>query len=410
MTNNKFSLFIAKRIAFGKSGSFSAFIIKIAIAAVALSVGVMVIATSVVNGFQNEISRKVFGFWGHIHVTAFDLNNSLEDVKAVNIHQDFYPNIDTLPGIRHIQVYAYKPGIIKTDTDVEGIVLKGISTDFDWTFMQESLVKGQIFTLSDTSKSNNTIISQTTANRLQLNVGDNLIVYFVQKPPLVRKFTITGIYNTGMAEYDEKYALIDIKHIQKLNKWDKDEVGGFELFLENIDELDMYSDYIYYNIAGQDLQSQNIKEIDPNIFEWLALQDNNVLVILGLMTIVAIINMITALLILILERTNMIGILKALGANNWTIRKIFLYNAALIIGWGIFWGNFIGLGLCLIQRFTGIITIPEESYYISTVPVDINVGLILTINLITLSICLVCMILPTYLVSTIHPIEAIRFK
>jgi len=402
--------FITRRIAFAKSRSFSGFIIGIAITAVALSVAVMIITTATVNGFQNEISRKIFGFWGHIHMSKFTMNMSYDDQVPTTIHQAFYPALDTVPGIKHIQVYAQKPGIIKTDSEIEGIVLKGVATDFDWSFFREYMVEGNVLTLSDTAKSNSIILSQTTAKRLRLSTGDGLAIYFVQNPPLVRKFTISGIYKTGLEEYDEKYALIDIKHIQKLNGWEDDQVGGFEVFLDRMEDLPYFSNLVYYEIAGQDLQSLNIREINPNIFEWLELQDMNEQVILGLMLLVAIINMITALLILILERTNMIGILKALGASDWTVRKIFLFNAAYIVGWGLLTGNLLGLGICFLQLKFGFITLPEESYYLSVAPIDINWITVFTINAGTMVICLFALILPSYLATTINPIKAIRFK
>ncbi len=402
--------FITRRIAFGKRRSFSGFIITIAVAAVALSIAVMLITTATVNGFQNHISRKIFGFWGHIHISKYSLNNSYEDLNPVTVYQSFYPAIDTVPGIKHIQVYAHKAGIIKTNNEIEGVVLKGISTDFDWSFFKEYLIEGKVFEITDSVKSNDILISHTTANRLQLKAGDGLAIYFVQNPPLVRKFNISGIYKTGLEEYDEKYALIDIKHIQKLNNWEEDQVGGFEVFLDRMEDLPYFSDLLYYEIAGQDLEVQNIKEINPNIFEWLALQDMNEQVILGLMILVAIINMITALLILILERTNMIGILKSLGATDWVIRKIFLYNAAYIVGWGLVIGNLLGLSICWLQLKFGFIKLPEESYYISVAPIDIEPMTVIALNVGTMIVCLFALIWPSFLATSINPIKAIRFK
>ncbi len=403
--------FITKRIAFRQGKSFSGFIIKIAIAAVALSMAVMIITTATVNGFQHEVSRKIFGFWGHIHITKYKLNAAhYEDTKPISKHQNFYPNIDSIEGIRHIQVYANKAGIIKTDTDIEGILLKGIGSDFDWSFLTDCMVSGKSFSLNDSTRSNNIVISATTANRLQLAVGDKMAVYFVQRPVRVRQFTISGIYKTALEEYDEKYAIIDIKHIQKLNKWTDDEVGGFEVFLDDVQELDKYSDVLYYHINNHTLLAQTIKEINPNIFEWLALQNMNEYVILLLMVLVAIINMITALLILILERTNMVGIMKALGANNWSIRKIFLYNATFIIGLGLIIGNLLGLGICVLQQQFGIIQLPEESYYINVAPIAINWFSIILLNVGTMLVCVIAMIIPSYLVTHIDPIKAIRFK
>ncbi len=447
--------FITKRIAFSNGHAFSGFIVKIAVAAIALSMTVMVVTTATVNGFQNEISKKIFGFWGHINITHMHPNRSLEDITPISKQQHFYPHIDTLEEVSHIQVFANKAGIIKTDTDIEGVVMKGIGSDFDWRFFKEYIVDGEPFTVTDSTKSNNIVISQTIANRLRLKVGEKMVIYFVQDPPRVRKLKITGIYKTGLEEYDEKYALIDLKHIQKLNKWEKEQVGGFEIFLNHIHQRsawrDLLSGMTFYlwdylatiitnlsyewnlvygtpalNLTAPDrltqlanqihlstpheLNTRTIKELYTNIFEWLQLQDINRLVILVLMALVGIINMITVLLILILERTNMIGILKALGANNWTVRKIFLYNAAFIVGLGLLIGNAIGLGLCYLQKHFEFIQLPEESYYISVAPMDINLWVLLGLNIGTLLICLLMLIIPSYLVSRIDPIKAIRFN
>ena len=403
--------FLTKRMAFGQQKSFSSFIIKIAITAIALSVAVMLITTATVNGFQNEISRKIFGFWGHIHINSFGTNRSYDDLRPISTKQDFYPSMDTIEGISHIQMYAHKAGVMKTDDDIEGIVLKGIGSDFKWDFFQHYIVEGKHFELQDTVRSKNILLSQTTANRLKLKVDDKIIIYFLKEGerPKPRKFSISGLYKTGLEEYDEKYALIDIKQIQKLNKWNADEVGGFEVFIDDVNELDKFNDMIYMDMLGHDSRSQTIKEINPNIFEWLSLQDMNERVILTLMIVVAIINMITALLILILERTNMIGILKALGADNWTIRKMFLYNTAIIIGLGLFFGNLIGISFCYLQQHFGFIQLPEEAYYISVAPVDINFLTIIMLNVGTMFVCVIAMILPTYLVTRINPIKAIRF-
>lgn len=402
-------LFITQRIAFSKSSSFSGFIVKIAIAAIALSMTVMIITTAIVSGFQNEIRNKIFGFWGHIHITSFDSNNSYEDINPISQNQLFYPDTkNTSKDIKHLQVFAHKAGIIKTDNDIEGIVLKGISSDFDWSFFSRYLVSGTTFNVNDTAASKCILLSQSTAKRLQIKVNDDIVMYFVQQPPRIRKFTVCGIYNTNLEEYDEKYALIDIRHIQKLNNWAEGMVGGFEVFLKSEKNLTQISDSIYANISNS-LYAQNIREINPNIFEWLELQDMNKTVILTLMLIVAIINMITALLILILERTNMIGILKALGASNWRIRKIFIYNALIIVSIGLLIGNVLGIGLCLIQKHAQIITLPQESYYLTVAPIEINLATIIGLNVFSFITCLLMLILPSYLVTRILPIKAIRF-
>ncbi len=445
--------FITKRIAFSRNKSFSNFIAKIAITAVALSVAVMIITTALVNGFQDEISRKIFGFWGHIHISSFDSSRSFEDTHPVSKNQSFYPSLDTVENIRHLQVYAHKPGIIKTDTDIEGVILKGVDTDFDWDFFKHYLDTGTALALTDTAKVNEIIISKITSKRLKLEVGDDLFIYFAEKPIKIRRLKIKGIFSTGLSEYDEKFALTDIKHIQALNQWEKDEVGGFEVFLDDIqrnnpldsflsglsfyaydyfrsillyffydtlgwewvngqemDAMDVAAEHIHYNVLPNALNARTIKEKQTNIFEWLELQNVNRLVILVLMALVAIINMVTVLLIIILERTNMIGILKALGAPNGRIRKIFLYNSAFTIGVGLILGNLIGIGFCLLQQQFGFISLPEESYYIQIAPVSLDFFVIGGLNVGTILICLLALILPSYLVTKIDPIKAIRFS
>jgi lipoprotein-releasing system permease protein len=401
--------YIVKHIAFSEKRNLSAFIIRVAIAAVALSMAVMVVTTATVNGFQQEISRKIFGFWGHIHISGYDLNYSYEDLTPISTQQNFYPALDTVSGIKHIQVYARKAGIIKTENDIEGIMLKGIGADFDWQNFERFLQQGKTLNLSDSTKSNDILISQTTAKRLHLGIDSSLVIYFVQETPRVRKFKVGGIYKTGLEEYDEKYALIDIRHVQKLNGWTNEQVGGFEISLDNMKDLDQMTELIHYDIEG-DLKVQSMKEINPNIFEWLALQNTNEQLILGLMLFVAIINMATALLILILERTNMIGILKALGATNRSIAAVFLYNAALIVGLGIVLGNIIGLALCWLQHRFGFITLDEESYYIHTAPIEVNWQLLLWLNIGTLLLSIVVLLIPAYFVTRIEPIKAIKFK
>lgn len=401
--------FFARRMAFNSGGSFSKFIIRLAMVAVACSVAVMVVTTAVVNGFQQEISRKTFAFWGHIHISNLDLNNSYEDIHPISTKQDFYPSLGEQPGIKYIQVYARKAAIAKTNDEIEGLMLKGVGKDFNWAEINAFMVAGKRLSMPDTVPSNDILISQTTARRLKLKVGDKLTVYFVDKPPRVRRFDIAGIYNTGLAEYDEQYALIDIRQIQRLNNWKPDEVGGFEVFINDVSQLDTLTNQIYYTIPNQ-LNAESMKEVNPNLFQWLDLQNMNKHVLLTLMTIMAIINMITTLLILILDRTNMIGILKALGANNWTIQKIFLYNAAYIILLGVLIGNAIGLGICWLQKTFHIIQLPPESYYLSVAPVDIDWTMLLLINFGTLAICVLALLIPSLLIARVNVIKAIRFK
>ncbi|NUN99499.1 MAG: ABC transporter permease [Saprospiraceae bacterium] len=428
-----FEFFISRRVAANGQQSFSRIIIRIAAGAVALSIAVMIAATSLISGFKQEISSKIFGFWGHIHITDLDVGQSLLDAYPIHVKQSFYPFLDTVrsvtyteevtrfgkvseqerrtkKGIRHIQAFALKPGIIKSKSDIEGIILKGVGKDFDWDFMAHYIKKGQAISRADSAASSDIMISQQTADRLRVDVGDKFIVHFVEKgEQLKRRFNICGIYRTGLEEYDSKFALVDIRQIQRLLGWSENEVGGFEVFIEDLDDLLPIEDYIYSELPN-DLNSETIRSKFPEIFEWLELQNINETVILALMISVAIINMMTALLILILERANMIGILKALGSANWSIRRIFLYYAAYIMLVGLFWGNLIGIGLCWLQDRFGFIQLDEANYYLSVAPVDINGWTILLLNAGTLIITLVFLVIPSYLVSTISPVKAIRFK
>jgi lipoprotein-releasing system permease protein len=429
--------YIARKVARSGQRSFSRLIIRIAITAVALSVSVMILATGLIAGFKNQISHKIFGFWGHIHITDTNINRSLLEAYPVSVNQDFYPWLDTVGriayqepfslfgqewedryvrrttngGIAHIQRFALKPGIIKTKETIEGVILKGIGNDFDWGFLQEYMEEGDSLDLSGPTPTNGILISRQTADRLQLAVGDKFIVYFVEKNNQVRRaFQVQGIYKTGLEEYDRKFALVDIRKIQQLLGWSEEEVAGFEVFIDDIDDLEILSEYIYLEKLPNRLYAESIRNKFPHIFEWLELQDINEVVILGLMLIVSIINMITALLILILERTNMIGMLKAIGQTNWGIRKIFLYYAGWIIMLGLLWGNLIGLGLGFLQQHFGIIRLSEADYYLSVAPVEFNAWTILGINLLTMAITLLFLVIPSYLVSRIQPVEAIRFK
>ena len=429
-----FEYFIARRVATSGQQSFSRLIIRIAAAAVALSVAVMVIATALIAGFKNEISSKIFGFWGHIHISDTNISRNLLDSRPVFTDQEFLSGLDTLGksvytervqflgqtvsrrretkgGIRHVQVYALKPGIIKAREEIEGIILKGVGRDFDWQFMEQYIVEGEPLQLSDTAFSSDILISRQTSSRLRVGVGDQFLVHFVEGgEQLKRRFRIRGIYKTGLEEYDQKFALVDIRQIQRLLNWSENQASGFEVFVDDLDDLVPLTEYLYFEMLPGDLYAQTIGAKFPEIFEWLDLQDINEVVILLLMLIVAVINMVTALMILILERTNMIGALKALGGSNWSIRKVFLYYAAYIIATGLLWGNLIGVGLCWLQERFQFIRLDEENYYLSVAPIDLNLWTILLVNAGTLLVTLIFLILPTYLVTSISPVKAIRFK
>jgi lipoprotein-releasing system permease protein len=403
--------FISKNIIKGDSSSkkFTKPIIRISIIAIALSLTVMITAFSIVSGFQREIRNKVIGFGSHIQIASYDSQNTYE-ASAISKDQDFYPSLDTIKGIKHIQIFATKAGIIKTKEEIYGVVVKGIGSDFDWTFFENKLVEGTSFLVDADNTENSILLSKHIASKMKLGVGDKMFLYFIQQNGQLRpkNFIVKGIYQTGLEQFDNLYVIADIAHIQKRNGWDKKQVGGFEVLIDNYNDLDELGDYVYKNI-GPLLYSSTIKEQNPDIFNWLELQDLNVNVIIILMLIVAVINIISALLILILERTNMIGILKALGMSNWSVRKIFMYNAAHLIVKGLIWGNIIGVGICIIQQQFGLLTLPEESYYVSVVPIEISIKNILLLNVGTLTVCILMLLIPSYVITKISPVKAIRF-
>jgi len=413
----KAELFIAKRITFdNKSGhNFSRPIVNISVAGIALGLAVMILSMAIVTGFRNQVSSKVTGFSADIQISNFDANNSFE-TQPVNSIEVPIDSIKKLNGITHIQPYIVKSGIIKTKEDIQAIALKGIDADFDWTFLKNHIVAGDTFSIADSTKSNRIFISSHIANLLHLNVGDKLSVYFVQEPPRVRPFIISGLYKTSIENFDHVYALVDMRHLQKINNWTPEQISGFEIMIDDFDRLEELSDSIFFiagnnfTQGGANVKVTNIKEQYPQIFDWLNLQDMNVWVILALMLAVAGFNMISGLLILILEKTNMIGMLKAIGYSNWNIQKIFLIQSFFLIIKGLAWGNIIGIGLCLLQQHFGIIPLDEASYYMNTVPINIRISHILALNCGTLIATLMIMLLPSLLISHISPAKAIKFN
>ena len=400
--------FIAKRILSGTSkGKGSGSIVRIAVIGIAAGMAVMILAVAIVTGFQKEIRNKIIGFGGHIRISNFDSNSSFES-KPVKKTQELFTAVENIPGVKHMQSFSTKAGIAKTKDEIEGLVLKGIGPDFDWSFFRDKITEGKMFELPDSSPSKGTLISTYTARKLKLKTGDKLVMYFIQQPPRARDFIISGIYETGLEDFDKRYLLCDMRHIQKLNDWAPDQVSGFEVLLENFDKLDETGKEVY-TAAGYNLDSKTIKELFPQIFDWLGLQDINALIIIVLMISVAGINMISALLIMILERTNMIGILKALGASSVSIRRIFLYTAAYLVGWGMLAGDILGLVLCFIQKYFKLVPLDQTSYYVSSVPIHLPVFYFALLNVCTLIICIAMLIIPSQIISKITPVKAIRF-
>jgi lipoprotein-releasing system permease protein len=401
--------FIAKRLFTAKeeNKSYTKPILRIAILAIALSVAVMLLSVMVVTGFKNDISDKIIGFGSHITISSFSDNQSYE-TEPIQISESLYTSILEDPEVKHISTFATKAGIIKTNDEILGVVLKGVASDYDWTFFNNNLVAGECFNVSDSIKTNQVLISENSANTLDLGVGDDLIMYFVQNPPRVRKFEISGIYNTALTDFDKLFVMGDIKHIQSLNSWKNKQVGGVEIVANNFNDLELVTEAVYEKIP-YNLNAQSIKEKTPQIFDWLDLQNINVRVILILMLIVGGINMITALLILILERTKMIGILKALGANNWSVRRVFLYSAVHLILKGLFWGNCIAIGFAFLQKKFSIISLDSNIYYMNTVPIDFDFTAILLLNVGTIIVCYLILIIPSIIITKITPVKAIRF-
>ncbi len=410
-------LFIARRIISErqKGNKISRPIVTIAVVGIALGIAAMIISTATVTGFKNQIRDKVIGFGSHIQILNYDSNTSFE-TSPINKNIKDKAGLNSIRGINHIQVYATKAGIIQTGKEIQGVVLKGIDHDFDWSFFEKTLVEGNIFQIYDSIRINQVIISKHIGDLLHLKTGDSFLMYFIQDPPRMRKFNITGIYETSFEEFDKLFILSDIKHVQSLNNWNKDQVSGLEISIDRFDDIDNMTwtirDSVGFDINenGERLQVLSIVEKHPQIFDWLNLQNMNVWIILILIFLVAGFNMVSSLLILILERTNMIGILKALGTKSWSIRKVFLYQAAFLIGNGLFWGNVIGIGLCFLQYKFGIVKLDQSSYYLTEVPINLNLITILTLNLGILFLTLLMLLVPSHLISRISPVKAIRFN
>ncbi len=404
--------FIAKRLIAAKSykSSISSPIIKIAITAIAIGIIMMIMAVATGVGLQDKIREKVSAFNGHIIISNFDDNQSQVTIEPITIQQSFYPQFKNVQGINYVQAVASKAGIIRTENAFEGIIFKGVGKDYHFANLEEYLVKG---TLPNLKSELNTqvLISEYLANRLQLKVGDSFLTFFMKengKLPNKRNFKITGIYNSGFQEFDATYVIGDIRHVQRINKWKSTEVGAFEVFIDDFSKIKEKGEAVYKEIPAT-YNSTTIEEKYYSIFEWLKLFDFNIVVILIVMIVVATINMVVALLVLILERTQMIGILKAMGATNWSVRKIFLYNAFYLIVRGLFWGNCIALTLLFVQKYFGVIQLNPESYYVNQAPVSIDFFHIALLNIGTIVVCLLVLLIPSYIITKISPVKAIRF-
>jgi lipoprotein-releasing system permease protein len=408
-----YELFIAKRIIAGKEykNSISSPIIKIAITAIALGIIIMLIAVATGAGLQHKIRDKMSGFKGHVQITNYNNNNSEISLIPISKQQSFYPNFPTVSGIKKVQVFANRPGLIKTATDFEGIVFKGVSKEYDWTFFKEYLIEGALPNY-DQDRVRDVLLSKTLIDRLQLQLHDTINATFFKdnknRLPSSRKYVITGIYNTGFLEFDKSIMIGDLYEVQRLNRWNENQVGGFEVLLEDFNEIEEKSRAIHTEIPPT-LTATSIINAYPAIFDWINLFDNNVWFIIAIMILVAGINMVTALLVLILERVQMVGILKSLGSSNTSIRKIFLCNATYLILKGLFFGNLIELSVIFAQKYFGLITLNPETYYVSVMPVHIGFFDVLLLNLGTLLLCFLMLLIPSFIITKIQPSKSIRF-
>ena len=410
-----FEYFIAKRIIDSKAykSSISAPIIKIGITAIALGIIVMMIAIATGIGLQQKIRDKVVAFNGHVTISNYDTNNSQESENPISINQEFYPDFEGVQGVTHVQGVATRYAVFRQPDNFEFVVIKGVGKDYDWQYLKDYLIAG---VLPDYSQKINEdlLISEYFAKRLNLNVGDRVNANFLRedlnKPPRIIPYEVVGIYNSGFKEFDQQFVIGDIKHIQRLNKWEPDQIGNFEVFIDNFNEIDEKAIEIYKNTPSK-LNTISVTKKFGTIFEWIGIFDKNIVGIIAIMILVAGINMITALLVLILERTRMIGILKALGSSNTGIRKIFIFNATYLIIIGLFWGNVIGLGLLFSQKIFGFLSFPNpEQYYMKTIPVYISLDYIILLNIGTFILCFIMLLVTSYIITKISPVKAMRFE
>lgn len=384
-------------------------VIRIAIAGIVLGIAAMLLSVMVVTGFRNEITRKVTGFVADFRISAFKTDNSFEE-SPVYLDDHKISELRAVPGVRHVQPYIMKAGLMKTKEDIQGVVLKGITGDFESSFFKEKIKEGRMPEMHDSTYSTEVLISENLAKKLQLRKDDSFLVFFIQDDRKVRKLKISGIYNTGLSEeFDNLYLLCDLKMLQQVNNWKPGQTGGYEVFTDKSMDQDPIFQQIYHK-AGAELNTQSTKELYPQLFNWLELQNLNVIVIIGLIVLVAIITMLSTLLVLIMENTREIGILKSIGASDHFIGSVFGSVTIYILLKGMLLGNIIALGLAFIQIKTGLLTLPEESYYLSQVPVNFTFSGWLIINLTVLLSGTIIMVLPAKIISGISPIKVLRFE
>ena len=405
--------FIAGRIAFNQEKSFSRFVIRLSVAATIISVSVMIVTIAFASGFQQTISQKVFSFWGHIQVQNYETARVAIAEETPIQKNDSVTNLAKVyPSIVNVQAFATKNAILKTSETIEGILFKGVESNYNFHNLDNFLVDGRWIRFTDSGYSDEVNLSASTANQLKLKVNQHVLIYFIQPngaAPRPRKLLVAGIYKTGIEEYDKLIAIGDLRLIQRLNNWAEDQIGGYEIFLRDYKHMDQVNDDIFQRIPVG-LNSSTIKQIHPNIFDWLALQDKTIIIVLVIMIGIAVLNLITCLLILVLERTRMVGILKAIGAKDFTVQKIFLYHGIIITAIGLLFGNVLGLAICWLQQQYGFIKLPEDAYYISQAAVNVVWWQVAMVDIGTLLVCFLILLIPTIIVKRIQPVKAIQFR
>jgi lipoprotein-releasing system permease protein len=407
--------FIAKRLTSEKKKqtSISSPILTIAVIAIALGIIMMLVSVATGIGLREKIREKISAFNGHIIISNFDNNQSEVSLTPIDKNQDFYPNFSSVSDINHIQAVITKAGVIRTETTFEGIIFKGVGTDYRFKNLEEYLVQGRIPNVTEERENAEVLISEYLAKRMEFELGDKFTTHFLKddpnERPNLRQFEIVGIYNSGFQEFDANFIFGDIRHLQRMNRWSPNQIGNFEVFVQDFEKIQQKGKEIHSQTPPT-LDTQTIVEKYNHIFEWLKITDSNIYLIIVLMLLVGVINIAVALLVMILERTQMIGILKAMGANNWTLRKIFLHNAFYLITRGLLWGNLIGLGILLIQKYFGVVKLNPESYYVNQAPVYLNWEYILALNIGTILVCLIVLLIPSYIITKISPVKAIRFE
>lgn len=407
------SYFIANRVAFNSQRSFSRFIIRLATAATALSVAAMIITIAFVTGFQNAVSQKVFSFWGHVRVQQYEADKALvAEETPLKQNDTVIKIIKGTQGVKQVQAFATKSAVLEKNKEIDGVLFKGVESNYDFNNLQPFLISGRWIDFKDTSYTKQVVISKPFADELHIKLNDSIHIYFISAKDgttSVRKLQVCGIYKTGVEEYDKLFVIGDLRLLRRINNWDENEIGGYEIFINDYNKMDSISSNLHKSLPGA-WSSKTIKQVYPNIFDWLSIQDVNRNVVFIVMSIIGIINLITCLLILVLERTRMVGVLKSIGTKDWCIQQIFLYHAAIISGIGILIGLIFGVGICLLQQYTGFLKMDETAYYVSVAPVQIVWWHVALVCICAFIVCFISLILPTLFVKSVSPVKAIQFR